>query len=184
MKRLFLAIPIPPEEVKRLSVYMDGYKKDPHFRDAKWVEPQNLHITTLFLGDVQDMLVPEMTQLLRGFFARIPHFELHAESAELYPFRSPKNFWIRYHKSFEFMELTQELKKLLFTYLPDLEHEKEQIPHLTLARLKNSIDARKFPIKSYKAPPLLVQECRLYESTLTSQGPIYTVIESFSYAVS
>lgn len=190
MKRLFLAIPIPKEEVNRLAAYADSYKKDTHFHDAKWVEPKNLHITALFMGDVQDAAIPEMIQLLRGILAKIPPFELHLESIILQPIQKPKMLWARFHRSFEFNELAAEIKKYLFPYLPDLEenaeghNSKKPIPHLTLARLKTPLDSGKYFLKPYKMPPLSVTECRLYESTLIEGGPIYTLIETFPYAVS
>src|SRR3989338_4607696 len=191
MKRLFLALPLPPEEIRRLDAFLTPYRSDPHFKDAKWVELQNFHVTTLFLGHVQDMMISEMRQILRGFFAQIHPFDLQFEGVFLFPGKFPKMIWARFHKSFPFTELNAELRKYLSPYTESHEDEKEQLPHLTLARLKNPVDSARFAFKPYKMPPLQVKECHLYESELTAltegelqkNGPVYTLIENFPFAV-
>ena len=182
MKRLFLAIPLPDEEIKRLDAYLVPYRSDPRFANAKWVEPQNFHLTLLFLGEVQEMMIPEMLQILRGFFAQIPAFELQFESLELFPGKSPTMIWARFHKSFPLTELKSELRKYLSPYVQEIEDEKESISHLTLARLKTPIDSRKFAFKPYQMPLLQINECHLYESELSEKGPTYTLIENLPFA--
>ncbi len=183
MKRLFLALPLPAEEIERLDSYLTPYRSDPNFKDAKWAQLQNLHITTLFLGEVQGMMIPEMRQILRGFFAHIPPFELQFEGIFLFPGKLPKMVWARFYKNYSFTELNAELRKFLSPYIQEDEDEKESIPHLTLARLKTPIDSRRFAFKAYKMSPLQIKECHLYESDLTPEGPVYTLIENFPYAV-
>ena len=190
MKRLFLALPLPPEEIQRLDAFLTHYRSDSHFKDAKWALLQNFHITTLFLGNVQDMMIPEMRQILRGFFAQMPSFELQFEGVFLFPGKFPKMILARFHKSFPFTELNAELRKYLSPYYQN-EDKKEQLPHLTLARLKNPVDSARFAFKPYKMPPLQVKECHLYESELTALtegelqkiSPVYTLIENFPFAV-
>lgn len=197
MKRLFLAIPLQGDETQRLAAYLQPYKTEPILADAKWVEPKNFHITTLFLGAVPDSVLPEMLEILRGTCARIHPFELHYESILFFPFKFPKMIWARFHKSFEFTELAGELRRFLAPYMEESEEEKDPVPHLTLAKLKNPIDARKFGFKTYKMDVLRVTELHLYESqanpkgllsknvatghtNISQDGAAYTLIEKLS----
>lgn len=182
MKRLFLALPLQKEEFPRLDLYLESYKKDPHFQKAKWVEPENFHITLLFLGNVSELYLPELRQLVRGLSAKIAPFTLHFDQIQFFPRKFPHMIWASFHRSLEFEELTGELKKYLEVYIQNQE-KKEQIPHATLARLKAPLDPRKFSFRPYRMPDLLVKECQLFESTLTPDGPHYTLIETFPYAV-
>ncbi len=177
MKRLFLAIPLPDEEIKRLAAYLEPYKSEPILADLKWVEPKNFHITTLFLGDIPDSVVPEMLEILRGTCARIHPFDFHYEGILFFPFKLPKMIWARFHKSFEFTELAKELRRFLAPYMEESEEEKDPVPHITLAKLRNPIDARKFAFKPYKMDALRVHELHLYESDVSQDGAAYTLIE-------
>jgi len=48
--RLFVAVALPPDDRARLATIVDRLSTTG--ADVKWVEPQNLHITLHFLGDV------------------------------------------------------------------------------------------------------------------------------------
>src|SRR4030042_5069779 len=49
-RRIFLAINLPDNILRQLQKYQDNWPDLP----IRWVKPQNLHITVLFLGFVSD----------------------------------------------------------------------------------------------------------------------------------
>lgn len=180
MRRLFFALPLPQETRFRLDAYLKLYRNDAHFRNAKWVEPQNWHITTLFMGDVSEFHIEELISLARGLFANLPAFTLYCKEVNFFPYAQPKMIWLRMQESLEFQELTQETQKYIQPFLKSQERKKE-IPHITLARLKTPLSSKRFSFKPCKLNALECRECHLYESILHPSGPVYTLIERFPF---
>lgn len=181
MKRLFFALPIPKDTRIRLDDYLEQYRKEPYFRNAKWVEQKNWHITTLFLGDVAEFRMEEIQTLARGLFANLTAFTLYFKDVSLFPRAQPKMIWLQVQESLEFQELTLETQKFIQPFLKK-EESKKEIPHVTLARLKIPISSKGFSFKPCKLDALECKECHLYESILNPSGPVYTLIERFHFA--
>lgn len=157
--KLFIASPIILDDYASI-------KED--FKDiieGKWVEEQNLHLTWVFLGDVEDEkpvidTLKEISPLERnisikelGYFGRPPRvFFSKSEEKELY------------NKAREFRDAGFDLYRFK--------------PHITLCRIKAIHDykAYKEELKAYrdKELGLILPEIHLYESTLTSKGAEYT----------
>src|SRR5262249_61883732 len=76
MPRLFTALEIPRDIALSLSMLRGGLP------GARWIDPENYHLTLRFIGDVDDVLAHEIASLLdqvdrRGFelrFARPASF--------------------------------------------------------------------------------------------------------------
>src|SRR5262249_59342336 len=76
MPRLFTALEIPRDIALSLSMLRGGLP------GARWVDPENYHLTLRFIGDVDDVLAHEIASLLdqvdrRGFelrFERLASF--------------------------------------------------------------------------------------------------------------
>jgi len=76
MPRLFTALEIPREIALSLSMLRGGLP------GARWIDPENYHLTLRFIGDVDDVLAHEIAFLLdqvdrRGFeirFVRLASF--------------------------------------------------------------------------------------------------------------
>src|SRR5258708_36160686 len=58
MPRLFTALEIPSEIVQSMAQLRGGLP------GARWVEPENYHLTLRFIGDVDDALAEEIADLL------------------------------------------------------------------------------------------------------------------------
>src|SRR5260370_41356722 len=58
MPRLFTALEIPSEIVQSMARLRGGLP------GARWVEPENYHLTLRFIGDVDDALAEEIADLL------------------------------------------------------------------------------------------------------------------------
>src|SRR5207245_1299778 len=63
--------------------------------DVKWVEPENVHLTLLFLGEVGDRDLPSVCRVVAETCANQPPFAMSVEGAGCFPNpRRPRTLWI------------------------------------------------------------------------------------------
>src|SRR5947209_714090 len=63
--------------------------------EVKWVEPDNLHVTLLFLGEVDMLEVPALCQAVGDTTQRHPAFPMTVETAGCFPNpRRPRILWV------------------------------------------------------------------------------------------
>jgi len=60
MPRLFTGLEVPKEIGDALSMLRGGLP------GARWVDPENYHITLRFIGDIDDRLASDIASLLDG----------------------------------------------------------------------------------------------------------------------
>ena len=60
MPRLFIGLEIPREVGQSLSLLRGGLP------GARWIDPENYHITLRFIGDIDDRLAHDIASLLDG----------------------------------------------------------------------------------------------------------------------
>jgi 2'-5' RNA ligase len=183
MKRLFIAINLPEETHTTITDFLEPYKSHAALLHAKWVSSESQHVTVLFLGETPDRLLPDIREFTRGVCGRMQAFPLEHPHVTLFPPKlRAKMLWLRYTKSLAFEEFAGELKRYLLLVLPKLnEEENELIPHVTLARLKESIDPKTLSFKSIVLPSLQVNGATLYETVTTPEGSSYSVIDTFPF---
>src|SRR5258706_11861541 len=82
MPRLFAALEIPSEIVQSMARLRGGLP------GARWVEPENYHLTLRFIGDVDDALAEEIADLLSKV-AR-PAFDLRIDGLDSFGGNRPR----------------------------------------------------------------------------------------------
>jgi RNA 2',3'-cyclic 3'-phosphodiesterase len=183
MKRLFIAIKIPADE--NLLASLNKLRSKLHSFPIKWVDPENLHLTLLFLGDT----TLEETEIIRQKLTMIAQNaeEFHLLIKKFGFFESKDNFpkviW------FGIQDESEGKLKLLYKSINSkiISGDKKPhfSPHLTLGRVKYPI---KIPLllqlrtdhENVCFQKLKVNSFGLYESKLTPSGPVYSIIEEFS----
>ena len=80
MPRIFTGLEIPAEIGRELSMLRGGLP------GARWIDPENYHLTLRFIGDVDDVVAQEVASLLG--MVRRTEFELRATRSAAAP-RSP-----------------------------------------------------------------------------------------------
>ncbi|BCS53944.1 RNA 2',3'-cyclic phosphodiesterase [Geobacter sp. SVR] len=169
--RLFIAIELPDavkQTLGRLRTEIPG---------ARWVVPDQLHLTLAFLGETDQETAQSLTTKLADIQAR--GFDLRFGSTGCFPDkRRPRVVWI----GFEPEPLLQKLAALvraavLASGIP--QEERPFSPHITLARLRAPASIAGFPDGPVAISSVPVREFTLFESRLTSSGAIHTAIRSF-----
>ena len=60
MPRLFTGLEIPPHVAQSLAMMRGGLP------GARWIDPENYHLTLRFIGDIDDALARDIAGLLGG----------------------------------------------------------------------------------------------------------------------
>ncbi|NOY11984.1 MAG: RNA 2',3'-cyclic phosphodiesterase [Archaeoglobi archaeon] len=176
--RLFVAIDISEElrkEFVPLIQLLSGYK------GIKPVEPENLHITLKFLGEVNEA----RAELIRDRLRQIDFepFEIEFRGIGYFPSQSyMRVVWVGVEGEGIYSlaeKVEREMRKLGFR------KDKDFRAHLTVGRVKR-IDseararlARQLEEFSRDYGRMLVDRFKLKKSTLTPKGPIYEDVEVF-----
>src|SRR5207302_11324462 len=82
MPRLFTGLEIPPAIVQSLATLRGGLP------GARWVDPENYHMTLRFIGDVDDAIAREIVSMLTR--VRRPSFVLRVEDLKAFGCRTPR----------------------------------------------------------------------------------------------
>jgi 2'-5' RNA ligase len=129
MPRLFTGLEIPKEVAQSLSLLRGGLP------GARWIDPENYHITLRFIGDIDDRLAHEIASLLDGVRRR--SFEVRFGNLMSFGGRKPRAVVVAIEPIQALVELQSELERLMQRL--GLEPEgRKFIPHVTLARLRES----------------------------------------------
>ena len=130
MPRLFTGLEIPAEIRLALSAFRGGLP------GARWVEPDNYHVTLRFIGDIDEGAAREVVAVLGESRPRGP-VEVTFDGLDSFGGRRPRIVMARAAATEDLAELQAENEQLLRRVgLPP--EGKRFVPHVTLARLRDS----------------------------------------------
>jgi 2'-5' RNA ligase len=139
------------------------------WRDVPWVAPDNLHITTKFIGAWPEEKVPELEDAL-GKAARPGPFEIRIAGSGTFQ----KTVYARVQAGPELAMLTQSLDEALAAIGCPRE-TRPYTPHLTLARVKHQTIDTLDKMVNTDFGSFEAEEFHLY----LSKGGVYTKLVSF-----
>ena len=129
MPRLFTGVEIPSDIGQALASLRGGLP------GARWIDPQNYHLTLRFIGDVDDVTAHEVASLLER--VKRSTFELHLEGVTSFGGRKPRAVIAAVAPAQPLLEVQSEHERLMQRI--GLEPEgRKYTPHVTLARLRDS----------------------------------------------
>src|SRR5207245_1282724 len=105
---------------------------------VKWVEPENLHVTLLFLGEVDDREVPAVCRAVSEQTVQHPAFDMSVEKVGCFPNpRRPRIIWIGVGQGAqELCALHDALEPPLLQLRCYRREERQYRPHITLGRVR------------------------------------------------
>jgi 2'-5' RNA ligase len=170
MPRLFTGLEIPSGVAQSLSTLRGGLP------GARWIDPENYHMTLRFIGDVDDITAHEVASLL-GRVRRQP-FELRVEDLRSFGGRKPRAVVAALGPAHAVMELQAEHERLMQRV--GLEPDgRKYTPHVTLARLRESSSRQVADYLALRAPfrsaPFKVSRFVLFSSRMSVGGGPYVV---------
>ena len=147
---------------------------------ARWIDPQNYHLTLRFIGDVDDVIAHEVASML-GRVKRGP-FELHMEGLTSFGGRKPRAVVASVAPAQALLDVQAEQERLMQRI--GLEPEGRKFtPHVTLARLRESSSrdvAEYLSARGYfRTSPFRVSRFVLFSSRASVGGGPYVVEASY-----
>jgi len=179
--RTFLGIDLGEKIRDRLVSLQEDLA--PIASDVKWVEPENLHLTLLFLGEVEQRETLDICRAAQKAIAELPVFTMSIEGAGSFPNpRRPRTLWVGVGEGSEEVCAVHDAIETPLLEMGSYRREtRAYVPHVTLGRVKGdrpNDDLAKALTKhqTWSAGAVTVNEVQVMSSELTRDGPIYTVL--------
>ena len=179
MHRLFVAIR-PPAAIRALLLGAMG-----GISGARWQDEDQLHLTLRFIGEVDRHLAGDVHATLGTIHQ--PPFEISLNGIGAFDRRGwPDAVWagIAPHEPLKALHKKVDAALTRVGVPPD---QRAFLPHVTLARLKRSSG----PVGNLfeqagglTSPPFTVDHFGLFESALTQDRAVYTLVDRYSLAAS
>jgi len=181
--RCFVALNLSSELRSRLAWIQDQLKAAA--AEVSWVNPENIHLTLKFLGEVEEARLPavrvtvqEALQGEEGVWAMV------AGLGAFPPSGPPRVIWAGIRAGGEDLARLQARIEAALERIGFPRESRRFTPHLTLGRMRSSRGSPALLelISSHRGVELGILEAEsveLMESRLHPSGAIYTVLESY-----
>lgn len=167
--RLFVALPLPDQLRDRLAALGEGLP------GARWVAPENLHITLRFLGELDGREASDVDAALAGI--DVERFSVSLVGVDCFGDRKPRSLWVGVESNPALTRLQAKIEKAIQRAGLPPERRKFK-PHVTLARFTSHPGERlsAYVIRHalFRAAPFPVDHFVLYSSFLSHNGAIYS----------
>ncbi|MDW8023001.1 MAG: RNA 2',3'-cyclic phosphodiesterase [Nitrososphaerota archaeon] len=151
--------------------------------DLKLVEPENIHITLRFLGNISQTMVDKIYEEMRK--VKFTAFNVKIQGVGAFPnIRYPRVLWAGITQGADqlrsiFSQLEPNLRRLGFT--PD---PKGFSPHLTIARVRSGRNKAELAKRleenlNFEFGVVRADCLRLKKSDLKPKGPTYSTLREF-----
>jgi 2'-5' RNA ligase len=173
--RCFIAVDINEKLMPGIVRLQEGLKG----LDTRLVEPENVHFTMKFLGEVDVKVINEVAKRIRHLAESTDAFDITLSGVGAFPSEHfLKVVWIG-------AEELKPMQTAVNDSLAGLFPKEKPSPHLTLARVRSQQYRDKIrdfitANKNLTMGNMKVSTLKLKKSTLTRNGPVYDDVEVFS----
>ena len=179
--RAFIAIDLPDDiraAVRRAQASFRSASPD-----ARWTQPEGIHLTLKFLGEISDQKVREVRDSLK----KLEQFEAFAIGLKGFGFfpdaRRPRVFWVGVEALAGLSRLAEQIEEAMRA-IGFSREERAFRPHLTLARFRvpqpqPALQALLAQQGDQELGSFEVSEFFLFESKLSPHGAEYRKVERF-----
>ncbi len=174
--RLFVALSLPDDLRVRLAGLAGGIP------NARWVAPENLHLSLRFIGEVDGAQAHDVDAALVQIAS--PVFTLSLAGVDLFGAGDKmRSLWVGVDECAELSRLQGKIERAL--HRSGLPPERRKFKaHVTLARFKGNPGPKLHDYLAHHAvfrgKPFAVREFVLFSSFLSHNGAIYTPEASYA----
>lgn len=191
--RAFIAISLPQQIINTLSKLQSELKNTG--ADVKWVEPENIHLTLKFLGEIDEGVKDCVANAIREVASLNPAFKANISSFGAFPkIDYPRVIWVGLGAGdSESKKIAKEIEEKL-TKIGIPAEERDFTSHITLGRVRSPKNRFKLvqelkKLESESSQRLSglefeVNAVSLYKSSLSQGGPVYEALQKASLKAS
>lgn len=179
--RLFVALEIPQAVRREVARRIAGLRD--RLPRARWVDPEILHLTLLFFGQVDEARVPGLAAALRRAFAEHPPLELRLAGGGTFPPRRPARVaWVGMEAPDDLASLQAGATRAAVESIGFAPEERPFHVHVTLARCepfwpRDAADKFAAAFPGAIGQPWTADHGVLFESKLSPRGPRYREVD-------
>jgi RNA 2',3'-cyclic 3'-phosphodiesterase len=186
--RAFVALWLPLEVVQLLSALEEKLRSKDQQDAVRWVRPDQIHLTLLFLGHLPNEQLAGLESALKQTAAECEPFQLRMEGAGCFPGpKKPRVLWAGCGGDLDLLRaLQQQVENSCAPYIRKPEKRPFK-PHLTFGRVRN--ERKPFPtdilkelekFSAFQSDFWQVKSFQLMESQLSSKGATYTRLADYN----
>jgi 2'-5' RNA ligase len=177
MPRIFTGLEIPDHVGQSLALLRGGLP------GARWIDPENYHVTLRFIGDVDDVIAHEVASMLGQ--VRRQSFALTIGDLRVFGGSRPRALVATLGPAQALMDLQAEHERLMQRV--GLEPEgRKYTPHVTLARLRDTSSRQVADYLTLRAPfrsvEFAIERFVLFSSRASIGGGPYVVEAAYPLA--
>jgi len=179
--RTFIAVDLGAGVKERLTKLQETLGRSS--AGVKWVRPQNMHLTLLFLGEVEQLEIVSICRMVQERSRRHAPFTLAVNGLGAFPnLRRPKILWAGITEGIEELRgLHADLEEGLLDLGCYRREERAYTPHLTLGRLTHEERAEDWvqliaKYSDWQGGTLPADEVLIMASELRRDEPEYSVM--------
>ena len=181
---MFIAAPIPPPAKLVLTKVIEGLnRKIP--KGVRWVNPEGIHLTIKFLGNIMPEGVDKITEAMGRSAAEVSPFEVRLWGLGTFPNeKKPRVLWAGMEGEIDRLRELQEKTEGALETLDYPIDRRSFNPHLTLGRVRDQVDEQTrrgigLVLSSEKleaSEPWLVESVELIQTHFGRGGATYTTL--------
>lgn len=175
--RLFVALEVPEVVRREVARRVAGLRD--RLPRARWVDSEVMHLTLLFLGQVEEAQVPALEGALAAAFAKHAPMELRLAGGGTFPPRRPARVaWIGMEAPEELAALQADATAAATASIGFEPEDRPYHPHVTLARCepfwpRDAADKFSAAFPGAVGQPWVADRGVLFESKLSPRGARY-----------
>ncbi|MBN1448930.1 MAG: RNA 2',3'-cyclic phosphodiesterase [Bacteroidetes bacterium] len=174
--RSFIALYPDSSAREQMSAFIACLKS--RYPSIRWEQPDKIHITMKFLGDVEPATLDAITAQLRSSIHPSPPIDARIDRTGAFPsLQRPRIVWLGFT---EMLQPVLDLQRITEETCErhGIERERKSFtPHFTIGRVKQHSDTigleNALEACSFSPVPVRFIAVRVMESTLTPQGAVH-----------
>jgi 2'-5' RNA ligase len=186
--RAFIAIELPSQVKAALSELQDNLKTSKS-ASVKWVDPEGIHLTLKFLGNVDEAEISALNRALSEAVRGVAPFYLELGEPGAFPSsQAPRVVWVGVAGEIEPLRTLHNNIDHVLTPLGFPPEKRAFSPHLTLGRVreealageKRRLGESVAALKTGEKLSFKVESINLMRSRLTREGAVYSCLAYFA----
>jgi 2'-5' RNA ligase len=184
--RTFIAIELAPEARAFLADTQAKLRRSGG--DVRWVRPDLIHLTLVFLGNVPAEMLADLEATVREAAVAFTPLALQVKGAGRFPPRGlPRVVWIGVEEPTGKLQELQKAVADATAAFAEKEEDRAYQPHLTVGRVKSPKGGRELgaavdALAGTAGPEFVAAEVTIFRSDLSPQGPTYTALARVALA--